>query len=106
MNKKSFLLYHDTSEVFLEMSDEDAGKLIKELVYYSIKSSGQNPKKAEKPTGLIGLMEFIAHPFKSHIDRDLESWNQKANANKENGKKGGRPKKEKTKVSPILALIV
>lgn len=96
-NKKSFVLYHDTSEVLLEMTDEDAGKVIKDLIYYSIKSTGQNPKKAKKPTGLIGLLEFVAHPFKAHIDRDLESWKQKATRNQENGKKGGRPKKVATK---------
>ena len=92
-SKKSFVLYHDTSEVLLEMTDEDAGKLIKEIIYYSIISSNQNPKKAKKPTGLSGLLEFVAHPFKSHIDRDLETWKIKATRNKENGKKGGRPKK-------------
>jgi len=95
-DKKSFLMYHDISEVMLELSDEDAGKLIKEIVFYSIKKSGQNPRKAKKPTGLIGLLDFVSYPFKAHIDRDLEKWKLKATRNKENGKKGGRPKKTET----------
>jgi hypothetical protein len=95
--KKSFILYHDLCEVLDDLTDEQAGKLFKEIHNYSKSKTQKNP---EKPTGLNGLLKAVFNPFKAHIDRDFELWQEKRQINIENGKKGGRPRKKKTHNNP------
>ena len=96
--KDSFILHHDTLSVINELSDEQAGQLIKEMYSYSMYIN--NPKEAEKPTGLIGLMNSVLHPFKMQLDRDLDKYSNVVKRNSKNGLKGGRPKKEETQIKP------
>lgn len=96
--KDSFILHHDTLSVIDELTDEQAGQLIKEIYAYS--NFLNNPKEAKKPTGLNGLMNSVLHPFKMQLDRDLEKYLKVVERNSKNGKKGGRPPKEETKTNP------
>ena len=80
--KRSFVMYHDQKPIFDNMSDEDAGKLIKSLFEYS---EGNEPV-------LDGLMKALFSSFKSTLDRDAEKYNSVCKRNMANGKKGGRPK--------------
>lgn len=96
--KDSFILHHDTLSVINELTDEQAGQLIKEIYAYS--DYINNPKEAKKPSGLNGLMNSVLHPFKMQLDRDLEKYLRVVERNQKNGKKGGRPTKEKTQVNP------
>lgn len=94
-NKKSLILYHDLSQsTFSELSDAEAGKLIKHIVNYSVNlSNTENLNKPKEPTRLNGLLKTVAIAFEIHIERDFKAWSVKAKSSAKNGKKGGRPKK-------------
>ena len=83
-NKKSFIAYCDWLELFDELEDDEAGKLIKHLLKYV---NDLNPEAPDKLT----KMAFI--PIKQTLKRDLEKYQGIRERNTENGKKGGRPKK-------------
>ena len=81
--KKSFILHIDTLSVLDELSNEQAGILFKAIKDY------QNGLIPELDFGL--RMAFI--PFENQFKRDAESYDKVCLKNKENGSKGGRPKK-------------
>lgn len=83
-DKKSFVAYCDWIESFEELSDEEAGRLVKHLFRYV---NDKNPEAADKLTKMC----FI--PIKQALKRDLSKYETIRERNKENGKKGGRPKK-------------
>ena len=90
--KKSFLAYSDWIETFEALSNEDAGQLAKHLFRYV---NDQNPV-SENP---IVKIAFI--PIMQTLKRDLRKWDVYLDKQRENGKKGGRPKKPK-KPKPFL----
>lgn len=83
-NKNSFVLYREYIETFEELTNEDAGQLIKHLFRYvnGLDSKTQNP--------LVNLA-FI--PIKQQLKRDLKKYESICERNAKNGAKGGRPKK-------------
>jgi hypothetical protein len=81
--KKSFVLYHDTLDVLDMLSDEQAGKLFKGIKNYQ---TGTEPE-------LDALLSIVFLPFKKQFIRDGVKYENTVERNKENGKKGGRPKK-------------
>jgi hypothetical protein len=83
-DKKSFVAYCDWLESFEELSDEEAGKLVKHLFRYV---SDLNPDAPDKLTKMM----FI--PIKQALKRDLKKYEGYIQKQVENGKKGGRPKK-------------
>lgn len=85
-NKKSFILYLDSSDIFEQLTDEEAGKLIKGVLHYV--HTGENPN-----LNRFLLMAFT--PIKQALKRDLDRWRNQVKANRDNGKLGGRPKKPK-----------
>lgn len=100
--KKGFILYHDISLIFQELTDEQAGQLIKYIVNYSISKTQLNPTE---PTGLSGLLNAISRPFINHIDWDFQRYQKVCEKNRNNGKKGGRKKQKepnRTQVKPII----
>ena len=82
-DKKSFLLYTEYAETFNELSDEDAGKLIKAIFNYV-----QYGKLDE----LKGILKIAFIPIKQNIDRDIEKWKQIRTKRSEAGKIGGMNK--------------
>lgn len=82
-NKKSFILYSDFREVFNELSDQDAGQLIKHIFQYV---NDENPE-TKNP---IVKISFI--PIKLALKRDLKKWDGYIEKQRVNGAKGGRPK--------------
>ena len=90
-NKKSFILYLDSADIFEQLTDKEAGKLIKAVLFYV--HTGEKP---ELPR--ILNMAFI--PIYQALHRDLEKWRKQVEANRENGKAGGRPPKKKTQKNP------
>jgi hypothetical protein len=76
--KKSFVLYTDQREVFDELSDEDAGKLIKHIFAYV---NDENPITEDK------LLKVAFLPIKTQLKRDLKSWEAKQDQRREAGKK-------------------
>jgi len=86
-NKKSFVAYCDWQETFEELSNEEAGKLVKHLFNYV---NDKNPEASDKLTKMC----FI--PIKQSLKRDLKKYESYVNKQKANGSKGGRPKTQKT----------
>lgn len=82
--KKNFLLEKEQQEVFETLTDEEAGKLIKGIFRYL--NTGDS--------GLTGMMNAIFIPIKKSIDKNEENYKKICERNRENGLKGGRPKKE------------
>jgi len=81
--KKSFVLYTDQREVFDELSDEDAGKLIKHIFSYV---NDEDPITEDK------LIKIAFLPIKTQLKRDLRIWDEKKEQRAEAGKKGGLAK--------------
>ena len=82
--KKSFIAYCDWLETFEELDDAEAGRLVKHLFRYV---NDLDPHAEDKLT----KMTFI--PIKQTLKRDLKKHEAVAERNRENGAKGGRPKK-------------
>ena len=85
MIKDNFLLKLSQIKVFNELSDEDAGKLIKGIFEYA------NSKKII----LDGYLKIIFIPIKEEIDKNEARYELVCEKNKKNGKLGGRPKNPK-----------
>ena len=83
-SKKSFVLYNDYEKVFEMLTDEEAGKLIKHLFAYV------NNKDTELEDRLLKL---TFEPIKLQLMRDNMTYEAICERNKNNGMKGGRPKK-------------
>ena len=86
--KDNFILYDRYIEVFEQLTDEDAGKLIKAILQYS--NTGTH--------NLDGMLKIIFTPIKQDIDYNNTKYEQICERNKLNGQKGGRPKTQKTQV--------
>lgn len=80
--KNNFLLEKSQGEVFNELSDNDAGKLIKGV--YNYVNTGDS--------GLDGYLKIVFIPIKTKIDENEESYQKRCEINKINGSKGGAPK--------------
>ena len=77
-NKDSFVLYTKYIDIFKELTDEQAGKLIKVILEYV---NDMNPE----PEGLIKIA-FI--PIKQQLKEDLVKWKEEKQKRSEAGKKG------------------
>jgi hypothetical protein len=86
-DKKAFVAYCDWLESFEELTNEEAGKLIKHLLRYV---NDQNPEPPDRLTQMC----FI--PIKQSLKRDLRKYEERAERSRLNGAKGGRPKTQKT----------
>ena len=95
VGKKSFKLYTDLidfvngskkHDVEIEpMTDEEAGMLFRWILEYV------NDKHPIVPKPI----KYIVAIIKRQLDDELESWKEQCITNKENGLKGGRPRKPK-----------
>lgn len=83
-NKKGVILYTDLIYTFEELSDEEAGKLIKHLFRYV---NDQNPEPPDK------LTKLIFQPIKLQLKRDLEKWETMKGKRSEAGKASAEAKK-------------
>jgi hypothetical protein len=86
-NKKSFILYADLIHTFNELSDEEAGKLIKHIFSYV---NDLEPEINDR------LLKIAFEPIKQQLKRDLKRWENFREKQSYNGKKGGRPAKANT----------
>lgn len=83
--KKSFLVYHAWRQQLSLLTDEQRGKLLMAMIDYS--EFGKCPELDDITNMAFSFMSM-------QIDRDSEAYKDKCNINRENGKKGGRPRKE------------
>lgn len=86
MKKPSFLVYYDNEVIVLRLPDEEAGKLFKSLFPY-----GREEIKPDFDTSPALAMAFDI--LSMAIDRDKARYVKRCEANRENGRKGGRPRK-------------
>ena len=84
-DKKSFVLYCDPQGVFNKLPDEIAGRLIKHIFAYV---NDENPPCDDL------LLSIAFEPIQQSLKRDLKKYEVYIDKQKENGAKGGRPKKE------------
>lgn len=99
--KKSFVLYTDYEELFSELSNEDAGQLIKHIFGYV------NDKNPVSKNPIVNV-SFI--PIKLQLKRDLVKWDSLREKRSEAGKASAEAKKNKTQqvstsvdfVAPVL----
>lgn len=82
-NKKSVILYTDLIHTFEQLTDAQAGRLIKHLFRYV---NDKNPQPPDKITTIA------FEPIKQQLKRDLKKWEKYIEKQRDNGKKGGRPK--------------
>ena len=86
--KDNFLLKKSQQEVFRELSDIDAGKLIKGIFNYV------NTGDSE----LDGYLKIVFIPIKDYIDKNEENYQKRCEKNKENIKKRWEKKQKDTNV--------
>lgn len=80
--KDNFLLKKAQQEIFNNLSNEDAGLLIKGIFEYI--NTGDSK--------LDGYLKVIFIPIKNDIDKNEENYQKRCETNKLNGSKGGAPK--------------
>ena len=78
-NKKSIILYSEWLETFDNLTDDEAGKLIKHIFRYV------NDKNPEAPDRITEML-FI--PIKQTLKRDLKKWEDEREKRSKAGKKG------------------
>jgi vacuolar-type H+-ATPase subunit I/STV1 len=83
--KKSFILYADLHSTVQFLPDDKAGKLLKTILSYV---NDENPEITDL------LVKIAFEPIKLQLKRDLKKWDEFKVKQSENGKLGGRPKKE------------
>lgn len=86
-NKKSFIAYVDWKSTFDLLTDEEAGKLIKHIFSFV---SDENPSLSDR------ILQLSFSHIEQDLKRDLKKWENYIDKQKANGKKGGRPKTQKT----------
>lgn len=85
MKKKSFLLYCDQYEIISDLSIEQQGYLLKAIYEYACNDvliDFTDP-----------ILKVVFKMIKITLDRDAHKYEATCNRNKNNGLKGGRPKK-------------
>lgn len=78
-------VFCDCIETIDLLTDAEAGRLFKAILRYA----GGQENQAELP----GQEKLVFGMLRAQIDRDRASYAEKSAANRENGKKGGRPRK-------------
>jgi len=81
--KKGFIMYADQQEIFEQLSDVKAGKLIKHILKYI---NDENPELSDS------ILNLAFTPIKQQLKRDLKKYENICERNRLNGAKGGRPK--------------
>ena len=92
--KKSFILYSDLIHTVKRMPHDKAGALFKTILEYV---NDENPVLDDL------LLEIAFEPIKQQLKRDLRRFEEFKKKQSENGKLGGRPKRENPE-NPSLIL--
>lgn len=95
-NKKSFVLYADYTELFNELSDAEAGQLIKHIFAYI---NDKNPVCDNK----IINASFI--PIKLQLKRDLIKWQETRGKRSEAGKISAERRQQKATLSTHVDFV-
>lgn len=79
-------MYLDYEEQFNLLSDEQIGQLMRAIIQY---------ERTQEMPKLDGVLKMAFSFIKTQLDRDREKYKAKCEKNKENGARGGRPRKQK-----------
>ena len=85
MTKTSFILYTEYEELINQLSDEQCGQLFKSVFSYN--NNGELPEKLDNMTKIVFTV------IRQDLDRNAEKYEEMCKKMRENGKKGGRPRK-------------
>lgn len=91
ITKDNFLLKKSQQDVFEQLTDEEAGKLIKGIFKYV--TTGDS--------GLSGILSAVFIPIKKDIDDNEAKYQAICERNRKNGQNGGRPRENKTQKNPM-----
>lgn len=83
-------LYSEYLETLKLLSDEELGRLVRGMLYYN---------NSECEPDLQGNERLLWATVKSKMDRDTTAYLEKCKTNRDNGSKGGRPKKNRTVIT-------
>lgn len=86
--KKSLLLYYDYKSHFDFLTDEQLGRIVRSMLEYEI--DGVSPEFDEP------ILKMTFSFIRSNLDRDKQKYLEKCEKNTENGKQGGRPRKNQS----------
>ena len=92
--KNSFIFYHDFMEIFNQLTDEQAGLLIKAICNYEAYET--------QPEFTDPILKLAFIPIRQQLDRNSEKYQNRIETAKTNGLKGGRPKKTETENNPAV----
>ena len=96
MNLPFVKLFADSSATIDLLSDAEAGRLLKALMHYI------NADVIDLP----GQEKLVFAMLKAQIDRDAANYQEFTDKQRENGKKGGRPKKtQENPKNPTVFLL-
>ena len=84
--KTSFVLPTDLLDDLEDFSDDEVGKIFRAILIYT--------NEAEEPEFDDRAMKVVFRHIKKYIDSANENYDKKVQANRVNGAKGGRPKKD------------
>ncbi len=84
--KMSFVLPTDLLDDLEDFSDEEVGKIFRAILIYT--------NETEEPEFDDRAMKVVFRHIKKYIDSANENYDKKVQANRVNGAKGGRPKKD------------
>ena len=80
-----FCAYHSYLETMEQLDDAERGRLFTACLIYS--KTGEAPE-------LCGNERFVFPSIRSQMERDRAYYESRAKVNRQNGQKGGRPKKQ------------
>lgn len=80
-NKKAFLLYYDYFEIISELSDEQAGKLLKAIYEFLVL---ETELKSDD-----GMLRIVWKQIKNNLNRDMEKYEKVIKEQEDKSKMGG-----------------
>ena len=95
MNRDSFIAYFEWMDNCEDLSDEEFGQLMRAVFKYA--------ENGEKPTFSDRTMKACWKPIAQSVKRTQQAYENKCERNRENGRKGGRPKKVEETEKPKKA---
>ena len=84
LGKKSFVLYSDQKAIFDELTDQQAGQLIKHIYSYV---------NDEDPFTEDQIIKISFTPIKLQLKRDLQKWEEQQEQRREAGRKSAEKRK-------------
>lgn len=96
-NKKTVVIYSDWESIFSQLSDDEAGKLIKHFFSYI---NDRNPQLDDR------LLKIVFEPIKLQLKRDLNKWEETIDKRTKSGSLGGKKSGETRRLKAELKRLI